>query len=214
MRRKRHLLLLFGMMLMQALSCPGCDSPGEDASLEELAAEETPAEEEADREAAEDGQEETAEEEKSRIYVYVCGQVEYPGVYELEEGDRVFQALEAAGGLTEAAAESWLNQAEILTDGGRIYVPDREEAAAFREAGEVPETGNGGGAAGEDGKVNLNTADREELMTLSGIGETKADSILQYREEHGPFQSIEEIQQVDGIKDGTYQKIKDRITVK
>ena len=65
MRRKRHLLLLFGMMLMQALACPGCDSPGEDASLEELAAEETPAEEEADREAAEDGQEETAEEEKT-----------------------------------------------------------------------------------------------------------------------------------------------------
>ena len=154
----------------------------------------------------------TQGQEPSIICVYVCGQVARAGVYELESGDRIVDAIEAAGGMTEEAAADWLNQAELLSDGQKVYVPDREEALSMED---MPA---GGGAEGEasaetEGKVNLNTASKEELMTLAGIGETRAESILAYRREHGKFQSIEEIQQVEGIKSGIYSRIKDKIMI-
>lgn len=148
-------------------------------------------------------------------YVHICGQVVNPGVYEMEAGSRIFQAVEAAGGLTDEAAGEFLNMAEIIQDGMKISVPSQEEVEKG-EAAAVSGYGGLGGAAvpgGQAQKVNLNTAGKEQLMTLKGIGESRAEDIIRYREEHGPFGSIEEIMEISGIKDAAFQKIKDDITV-
>ena len=148
------------------------------------------------------------------LYVHVCGAVNAPGVYELRTDARIYEALEAAGGMTEDAAADWINQAEALSDGERIYVPTQEEAeeSAQSVSGQWADSnGNAGGSVSD--KININTAAKEELMTLSGIGASKAESILKYRQEHGNFQSIEDLKKIEGIKDGVFNKIKDDITV-
>lgn len=138
------------------------------------------------------------------IYVHVCGEVNAPGVYELPAGSRVYAAIEAAGGITEKAAEASLNQAEKLSDGQQVCVPSGEEAEGQALYGQdVNEA--------DDGKVNLNTAAKEELMTLDGIGEVKAEAIIRYREENGGFSSAEELKEVEGIKDGVFNKVKDHV---
>ena len=114
--------------------------------------------------------------------------------------------IEAAGGMTEKAAESAINQAEKLSDGQQIYVPSEEESS------EQPGKGNQAQEP-DDGKVNLNTAEKEELMSLSGIGEVKAEAIIRYREEKGGFTSIEELKEIEGIKDGVFGKVKDQIKI-
>ena len=143
------------------------------------------------------------------IYVFVCGQVASPGVYELPKGSRICQAIDAAGGMLDTASTDWVNQAETAEDGQKIYVPSTEEAETMPE-GQTQETSS---AEGTDGKVHLNAASREELMTLTGIGEKKADAIIRYRESNGGFQSVDELMQVEGIKEGTYNKIKDSIVI-
>lgn len=137
------------------------------------------------------------------IYVHICGEVKNPGVYELPEGSRIFEAVEAAGGFTEYAAQASLNQAQQVSDGTQIVILSLDEAEekARREQEQAA------------GIVNLNTASKEQLMTLAGIGESRAEDILRYREESGGFQSIEEIMNVPGIKESAYLKIKDSITV-
>lgn len=152
--------------------------------------------------------------EEKKCYVHVCGAVNSPGVYELKADSRLYEAIALAGGLTEQAAGEALNQAQKVEDGSRIYVPDKEEYAAG--TGDVSAAGKDtakNDTSGEDKKVNLNTATKEELMTLSGIGEAKASAIISYRESHGGFQKIEEMMQVEGIKDGVFQKVKDQIKV-
>lgn len=143
---------------------------------------------------------------KPDIYVYVCGEVMSPGVYALTEGSRIYEAVEAAGGFTDEAAEQSLNLAAMVSDGMQITVYSMKEAETLQEsaAGKT-------GAAGSF--VNLNTATKEELMTLKGIGEAKAEDILRYREKSGGFKRIEDIMKVPGIKDAGFQKIKDSITV-
>ena len=125
-----------------------------------------------------------------------------------------------SGGFTGIADREWLNLAETLRDGQKLKILTLEEAQIQRNAGTVQEPGMDDGelsAAKEDaasgGRVNLNTATREELMTLPGIGEAKAEAVIRYREEHGTFQTVEEIMQISGIKDAIYMKIKDRLTV-
>lgn len=148
------------------------------------------------------------------LYVHVCGAVNAPGVYELKTDARIYEALEAAGGMTEDAAADWINQAEALSDGERIYVPTQEEAeeSAQSVSGRWADpNGNAGGSVSD--KININTAAKEELMTLSGIGASKAESILKYRQEHGNFQNIEDLKKIEGIKDGVFNMIKDDITV-
>lgn len=149
--------------------------------------------------------------EAESVFVYVCGAVKSPGVYELKSGARVYEAIELAGGVTGEAAQELLNQAEVVSDGERIYVPDQEEAEAFQNGTGGLETGVTDGS--EKGKININTAGKEELMQLTGIGEAKAQSILDYREEHGKFTSTEELMQIEGIKEGVFNKIKDNITI-
>ncbi len=155
-----------------------------------------------------------AEEEADvTVTVYVCGEVLRPGVYELSEGARIIDALMAAGGFTEAAADNYLNQAEMLTDGGKVYVPSREE---LKEGESLLSSGaeNGALSAAEGGLVNINKADKTQLMTISGVGEAKAEKIIAYREEFGGFKAIEDIMNIPGIKEGMFSKIKDQICVK
>ena len=162
------------------------------------------------------------------IYVDICGAVTSPGVYELPYGSRVFQAIEQAGGYLPEAAASYINRARGLSDGQQIYVPTQEEVNSQvlavtqdgTEASSGNDTDNGTGqeASGEDTgteqKIDLNTADVSQLTTLTGVGESKALAIIAYREENGPFTSAEDIMNVPGIKEGTYEKIKDKIAIK
>ncbi len=182
---------------------------------------------------------------KALCYVHICGEVKKPGVYALEQGSRLFQAVELAGGFTENAAKGYLNLALTIKDGMKVVVPSEAQSALLQtsgfDAGMVPgiyqadeerkETGSDGWSdmderadsgdqpglssqpAADMGKVNLNTATEEELMTLKGIGQSRAQAIIRYREEYGPFQSIEDIMKVSGIKEGAFQKIKEDITV-
>ena len=167
------------------------------------------------------------------IYVDVSGAVVSPGVYCLDAGSRIFQAIEAAGGCTTEAAPVCLNQAAELSDGQKVYVPtvqEAEDVAAGNGAGGnagnlwdlgtqssvTGQTSQGTGQVSEDtgtGKVNINTADKELLTTLPGVGSSKADAILAYRQDQGGFSSIEEIMNVEGIKEGVFARIKDRISV-
>jgi competence protein ComEA len=159
-----------------------------------------------------DGTTEQEPEEEASIFVDVRGEVQTPGVYELPAGSRVFQAVEAAGGVTEDAACEAVNQAKLLGDEEQIYIPSREE---LEQGSSVIVAAAGVSQASQEmeSKININTADAAALMTLTGIGETRAAAILAYREEHGSFSSIEEIMNVQGIKEATFAKIKDEIVV-
>lgn len=136
------------------------------------------------------------------ICVYVCGHVQTPGVYTLPEGSRIYDAFALAGGFTDSAATEYWNQARVLSDGEMIYVPSKEEVKD--RLFDNIDTGK----TSKSDKININTASKEELMTLPGIGEVKAVSILAYRQENGPFSSIEELKQVEGIKEAVFSKIK------
>ena len=171
--------------------------------------------------------------ENQSIFVHVCGAVKNPGVYELAEEMRVYQAVEAAGGFLPEACEEYVNQAGMLTDGRRLYIPTRDEVSRLEASGEdmrmaelllQPEGETDQTGGGQDsrqnkapteetaGLVNINTASLEELCTLPGIGEGKAVSIISYRESTGRFEQIEDIMKVEGIKEGLFGKIRDLIT--
>lgn len=163
---------------------------------------------------AEETEEKAVQQEEkvsAAVFVYVCGAVHAPGVYELAENARVYEAIAMAGGLTEGAAGDAVNQARLAADGERIYIPTVEELEKGIVDGSLPEVT--GTDAKTEGKVNINTALKEELKTLPGIGDAKADSIISHRELNGAFQSVEDLMQVEGIKEGVFNKIKDRITV-
>lgn len=144
--------------------------------------------------------------------VHICGAVRHPGVYVLEEESRIYQAVEKAGGFCADADENYLNQAELLKDGMKLYVPTKEEAAALQDESWQIFTQNSAFKE-EDTLININRAGEELLCTLPGVGSSKAKSIISYREKNGEFQKIEDIMNVEGIKDGLFQKIKDSITV-
>ncbi len=141
-----------------------------------------------------------SESESPGIVVYVSGEVKNPGVYELPINSRVCDALMAAGGLTENALDSLVNLAEVLTDGEMIRFPEKTDASA-------------GTAVLSDGLVNLNTAGRDDLMTLPGIGEARADAIISYRNENGSFRSTEELMNVPGIGETLFDRLKNRIKI-
>lgn len=156
--------------------------------------------------------------ENTVIYVDVAGAVKAPGVYTLPAGSRVFEAIALAGGAREDASLENLNQAGLLQDGQQIRVYTEEEAAQMAQQGSLPSLPGAETAAGqkegqEASKVNINTAGKDELMTLTGIGETRAEAILAYRQEAGGFQAPEDLMQVEGIKEKTFEKLKDQITV-
>ena len=153
------------------------------------------------------------------ICIHVCGAVQHPGVYTIPETTRVYEVIGAAGGLTETAAADYLNQAASLTDGQRVYVPTVEEISKNQIPAEmvadIPVSSSSDSAATESAgsMVNINTATAEQLKELPGVGDSRAQSIIAYRETRGGFKSKEEIMQVEGIKEGMYSKMKDLIQV-
>ncbi len=217
MRKRGYLMICVCMMLLYFIGCGrGKDSiTFETASDETVKAEDTLTKEdigetdakEADTKEADEKTKSAEQTAENTIYVYVCGEVISPGVYEFTSGMRVADAIVAAGGMTEEAAETYWNQAAVLEDGQKIYVPTKEEAA-----GEM-ESQSSGQVIEQENKINLNTAGKEQLMTLSGVGSAKADAIIAYRKEQGGFRSIEDIMKIEGIKEGVFKKIKDKITV-
>nr|WP_300824768.1 helix-hairpin-helix domain-containing protein [uncultured Schaedlerella sp.] len=204
------------------------DTADQDISSEKEGSEGT--EETGDRKAAgniqEIGNADAGSGSTEHIFVYVCGAVNTPGVYELEAGARLYEAIARAGGVREDGAEESINQAQAVSDGERLYIPTDEEVRQGLDAYLLSGSAGGAAAAGSQsavpggpsgssagGKVNINTASREELKTLNGIGDTRAGSIVVYRESNGPFGSIEDLMKVEGIKEGVFNKLKDDITV-
>lgn len=150
-----------------------------------------------------------ADEAPAHVFVHVGGAVANPGVQELEEGSRVQDAVEAAGGFSDGAARDALNLARILQDGEQVVVPSEEDLAA--SAGTV----NGGLSASTaaSGRVNINTASADELDALPGIGPATAEKIIADREANGPFSAVEDLKRVSGIGDKKYAELADSICV-
>ena len=156
-------------------------------------------------------EEDTEQAREAEIYVHVCGYVKKPGVYHLHFGARTQEAIDAAGGFSEKANQTAWNLAEVLQDGMQVYIPSKDEA---KEAlNEEQSLGKDLSASQKKDTVNINTASKEELMTLPGIGESRADAVIACREEKGSFTSIEGIKDAAGIGDGIFNRIKDLITV-
>lgn len=140
-----------------------------------------------------------------KVWVDIGGEVKSPKVVELDDGSRVQDAIDAAGGLTSEADITNLNRAALVNDGDKIYVP-----AVGDESGASGSTS--GGVSTTGGKVNINTADSEELQTITGVGPATAEKIISYRESNGRFKVIEDIKNVSGIGDKTFEKMKEIIT--
>lgn len=194
--KKLILLFVLGSMLC------GCNPPGEDKAFTFEAVVESSLETEAPK--ATTTTEQTVQ---ASVFVHVCGAVVNPGVYELPAGSRAYEAVLMAGGVTDEAAGYMVNLAEQLQDGEKLYIPEEGESIAINSM----QVGDGSPVNGA--KININTAPKEDLMLLTGIGSTKAQAIIDYREKVGPFTSIEQIMQVDGIKEAAYEKIKDSIMI-
>lgn len=141
------------------------------------------------------------------IIVHISGAVPRPGVYALPEGARVQDAISAAGGFLADADRTGINLARVLEDGEQIDILFAEGASIV-----IPTPGVEVITSSSE-LININTASQEELESLPGIGETTAQKIIEYREENGPFARIEDIIDVDGIGSGTFERIKDLITV-
>ena len=141
------------------------------------------------------------------IYVHVTGSVVAPGLYELPEGARVAEAVDAAGGFAEGAATESINLARVLFDGEQIAVASVESLSAETNGGQ------GAPAAVSDGKVNINTADATELDSITGVGPSTAEKIIADREANGPYQAIEDLKRVSGIGDKKFESMRDEICV-
>ncbi|MCY8933755.1 helix-hairpin-helix domain-containing protein [Bacillus atrophaeus] len=155
-------------------------------------------------------QESKGDADGEKIIIDIKGAVKHPGVYELKTGDRVSQAIEKAGGINSEADEKQVNLAELLQDGTVVYIPSEGEEPTQRAAANAS-VQNG---AGKEALVNINTASLEELQAISGVGPSKAEAIIAYREENGKFQAVEDITNVSGIGEKSFEKIKSAITVK
>ena len=147
----------------------------------------------------------TKDDSNTGIYVHICGAVINPGVYQVPVGTRVYQALELAGGSSDDAYLSGINLADKLADGQKVYIPAEGENAEG-----ILSTDSGGV---QSVMVNINTASEAELMTLPGIGQSRAKDIINYRVKNGFFESIDDIMKVSGIKEAAFEKIKDLIKV-
>lgn len=204
MKKSIYIIIVFCMCLFCA-----CSS-GEEVRLEES---ESALEDARLETTALSSSEASLSESQSTIFVHVCGKVNDPAVYEFENGARVVEAIEKAGGFMENAATDYLNLAKVLTDGEKIYVPDKEEALGLNPVNVDTAQGNVADAKDTNTKVNINTASKEELLSLKGIGDSRAEDIINYRTENGKFAAIEDIMKVPGIKQGAFNKIKDNIRV-
>ncbi|WP_336046347.1 helix-hairpin-helix domain-containing protein [Solibacillus ferritrahens] len=149
------------------------------------------------------------------IIVDVKGAVKFPGVYTLSEEQRIIDAIEAAGGYTDDANPMLINHAQKLQDEMVVYIPNSsedalEEMELFLQMTEINSTSSGNSS----GKININKAAESELTQLPGIGPSKASAIIQHRSEQGNFRTVEDLKQVTGIGDKTFEQLKDLIDVK
>lgn len=192
--KNRILIFIF----MTAILLGGCQTLDEEymTCAEEVAA------------GDETGEAEAASREKTdeTIYVYICGEVVHPGVYEMKAGSRLYELIERAGGYTLKAAANSLNQAELLYDAQQIVVLSQDSYSDIQSKAVGSETA-------ADDRININTADKTHLMEIPGIGDSRASDIIAYREKNGLFKTTEDIMQVPGIKEGLYSKIKDKIKI-
>ena len=146
--------------------------------------------------------------------VCITGAVNQPGVFHVKEDTRVYEVIKLAGGFRSDAEQDSLNQAAAVSDGEMIRILTVEEAKLSNSpevSGQSQSQTQDGKSTG--GKVSLNRASKEELMTLPGIGESKADAIIKYREENGSFRSIDDLKKISGIKDGVISKFKDKVVI-
>lgn len=158
---------------------------------------------------------EIVKEEVEKIVVHIAGAVRKEGIVELNDGARIVDAINKAGGLNENADLSKVNLAFIISDGQKIYIPFiGEEAEISTESGENVIQGNNNDGGSNNSLVNINTANLSQLIELPGIGNSTAQKILDYRNENGKFKSIEDIKNVSGIGDSKFNNIKNFITVK
>ncbi len=155
---------------------------------------------------------EVEEKREEIIVIHIAGEVKKSGVYELAEDSRVIDAIMAAGGETEKADLDRLNLAAPIFDGDKIYVPSFIDESPG--PGDLPAYGHQENTAAGDGRINLNRASSEELQELPGIGPSKADSIIEYRKEHGGFSEINELIEVNGIGEKTLENLKDKLTLR
>ncbi|HEX9313330.1 MAG TPA: helix-hairpin-helix domain-containing protein [Actinomycetota bacterium] len=150
----------------------------------------------------------------AEVVVDVAGWVRHPGVFRFHQGDRVIDAIHRAGGAKEKADLQSINLAALLTDGEQIIVGRRGASGSGPSSSGVTSGTGSTGSGGEAGQlVNLNTATLDELETLSGIGEVLGQRIIDYREQHGPFRTIEDLMNVSGIGDKRFADLKPYITV-
>ena len=170
-----------------------------------------------------------AGEQEHEIYVHICGAVKNPGVYQATSTSRLIDVVQQAGGLEEDAAEEFINLAQSVVDGKQFYIPNRSDVDekdamdyvathATEEEGnsDITEDKNEYNNENQREKtklIDLNQATKEELMTIPGIGDAKAQLILDYRQDNGGFHTIEDVMNIRGIKQGLFQKMKDYITV-
>ena len=157
---------------------------------------------------------------ENTIMVHITGEVKNAGIIELPEESRIADAIEQAGGVTEEADLDQVNLAFVLSDGQKIYIPNKKEREANEEKAYITaESGNNviikdKVEGGKKQKVNINEAKQEELEELPGIGPSIAKKIIEYREQNGKFTSIDELQEVKGIGEAKFENIKEYITVK
>lgn len=223
MKRKGYGLFLLLILWGTLLALSGCNRGVSSDQLLEVELDSVEGESIGESTEGSQGEDRESEEQvdKSPVFVHVCGAVNNPGVVELTGNKRVFEAIDLAGGLREDAAVSYINLARIVEDGERVYVPNLEEIAQLNEGRldihlfleKVTSGENNNSSSASSGKVNINQAGLDELMTLSGIGPSKARSIMDYREQHGGFNTIEELMNVSGIGVSTFEKIKDFVTL-
>ena len=193
-------LLLLGLVLRLTLKGPGSDPITKIAATD-------------DQGVAPEGEtvKETSETETGVIIVHVTGAVKNSGVYTLPEGSRVFHAVDEAGGALEDADLERINLAQPLYDGQPVFVPRKGDDSLSGPEGLISSPGEFAAAGGQ--KININTANKSQLETLPGIGNVKAQSIISHREKNGPFRSIEELLNVNGIGEKTLDVIRELVTV-
>lgn len=235
MRKKESIGWLVVLVLLYAWVLPGCGrqdgifyetakgaeagdviSPGDAADLEKDGGSGDSADGKADK-ASEAGADAGAcDTAKTSCYVHICGAVRYPGVYEVPEGSRLYEVIVLAGGLRADACDHLVNQAQTVADGMQVYIPTVQEAQDGFSGEDLSfgtEGQTGREAESRDTRIDLNRATKEQLMTLPGVGETRAQAIIAYRETHGRFETIEELMEVSGIKQGVYDRLKELIKV-
>ena len=206
------IIVISCLLAAAVLTCGGCGRDEADEGFTETGY----AREISERAVEDSGKDHTEDEAAaaSSVCVFVCGAVEREGVYKLPEGSRVIDAVRAAGGFSEDADRTYVNLAEFVYDTQRVEIPTLDEAEAMRLQGASDQEPAGAAQRrGTDGRVNINHASSQELMELPGIGESKAERIIAYRQAHGDFTSCEEVMNVNGIGEAMYENIKDHITV-